>query len=103
MGYSLPDFQPNQSNFLAGLPLFHYQVARGSTRKKIHSHKSFEPLKVVSYHQGIYYPIFSQIEATFRYTVREMKNWLQNKLFYRSKPIRDLTQILAFWQLIAYR
>ena len=34
-------------------------------KKKIYSHKSFDTLKLVSYHQGIYFPIYSQIKAIF--------------------------------------
>ena len=57
---------------------------------QIHTHRRFDPLKVVRYHQGTCYPIYSQIEASFTSTVRKTKKWFQKKLYYR----------LDFWHKI---
>ena len=69
---------------------------------QIHAHKRFDPLKVVRYHRGTCYPLYSPIEATFKCTVRKTKKWLQKKLYYRFNPIGLLTQNMTPWQMIAY-
>ena len=70
---------------------------------QIHTHKSIDTLKVIRYHQGTCYPIYSQIEASFTSTVRKTKKWLQKKLYNRFNPIGVLTQNMTLWQMIAYR
>ena len=70
---------------------------------QINTHTRFDTLKVVRYHQGTCYPIYSQIEASFTSRVRKTKTWLQKKLYYRFNPIRVLTQNMKLWQMIAYR
>ena len=34
--------------------------------------------------------------------IRQGKKLLENELYYRSKPIAVLTQIVSFWQMKAY-
>ena len=85
--YLLPDFQPIWRNFFASL-FFSQSGRRGSTlkKKKINSYKSFDPLKVVSYYQGICFPIYSQVEATFWFTVRRQKTGTKTKFFIVVNP-----------------
>ena len=59
---------------------------------QIYTHRRFAPLKVVRYHRDTCYPIYSQIEASFTFTVRKTKKWLQKELYYRFNPIGPLTQ-----------
>ena len=68
---------------------------KGVDTKKPRAHKTFEPVQIIWYAEATCYLIYSQIEATFRFTLTKTKK-SPDELQMTRKPIAVLMWVKKF-------